>query len=74
MAPATAHQLVASRGLFIAPSTIIQPAAATLHHFIDGDFLSGSNPWPVNVDDKRIDKESGISWENLKKSMRGSRS
>jgi len=74
MAPATAHQLVASRGLLIAPSTIIKPAAATLHHFIDGDFLSGSNPWPVSVDDKRIDKESGISWENLKKSMRGSRS
>ncbi len=74
MAPATAHQLIASRGLFIAPSTIIAEAAPTLHHFIDGDLLSGSNPWPAQVEDKRIDKESGMSWDELKKSMRGSRS
>jgi len=73
MAPATSHQLIASRGLTIAPSTVIVAAAPVLHHYIDGDFLSGSNPWPANVEDKRIDKESGLSWEELKKSMMGSR-
>ena len=73
MAPATSHQLVASRGLTIAPSTINVVAAPTLHHYIDGDFLSGSNPWPADVEDKRIDKESGLTWDELKKSMMGSR-
>jgi 3',5'-cyclic AMP phosphodiesterase CpdA len=73
MAPATSHQLIASRGLTIAPSTINTPAAPTLHHFIDGNFLSGSNLWPANVEDKRIDKESGLSWDQLKKYMLGTR-
>ena len=73
MAPATSHQLIASRGLTIAPSTVIVAAAPTLHHYIDGGFLSGSNPWPADVEDKRIDKESGLSWDELKKSMVGSR-
>ena len=73
MAPATSHQLIASRGLTIAPSTINVAAAPTLHHYIDGDFLSGSNLWPADVEDKRIDKESGLSWDELKKSMMGSR-
>jgi len=73
MAPATSHQLIASRGLTIAPSTVITAAAPTLHHYIDGDFLSGSNPWPADVEEKRIDKESGLSWDKLKKSMMGSR-
>ncbi len=73
MAPATSHQLIASRGLTIAPSTVIVAAAPTLHHYIDGEFLSGSNPWPADVEDKRIDKESGLSWDELKKSMVGSR-
>jgi Icc protein len=74
MAPATSHQLIASRGLTIAPSTVIRPAGPTLHHFINGSFLSGSNQWPENVDDERIDKKSGLSWETLKKAMMGSRS
>lgn len=74
MAPATSHQLIASRGLTIAPSTIIIAAAPIMHHFIGGNFLSGSNPWPANVEDNRIDKLSGLSWDKLKKSMRGSRS
>jgi Icc protein len=74
MAPATSHQLIATRALKIAPSTIIAAAAPTLHHFIDGDFLSGSNPWPVNVEESRIDKASGRSWDELKKSMMGNRS
>ena len=74
MAPATSHQLIASRGLTIAPSTINVAAAPTLHHFIDGDFLSGSHPWPADVEENRIDKVSGLSWDKLKKSMMGSRS
>jgi Icc protein len=74
MAPATSHQLIASRGLTIAPSTVIRPAGPTLHHFINGSFLSGSNQWPENVEDERIDKKSGLSWEALKKAMMGSRS
>ncbi|HEY5774758.1 MAG TPA: metallophosphoesterase [Xanthomonadales bacterium] len=73
MAPANSHQLIASRGLKIAPATLNEPGAPTLHHFIDGDFLSGSQPWPVNVEEQRIDRKSGISWEKLKKAMRGNR-
>ena len=45
-----------------------------MHHYIDGNFLSGSNPWPANVEDNRIDKVSGLSWDKLKKYMKGSRS
>ena len=74
MAPATSHQLIASRGSLVAPSTIIAAAAPTLHHFIDGDFLSGSNPWPEDAEDNRIDKKAGLSWDRLKKNMMGSRS
>ena len=74
MAPATAHQLVATRGLKIAPATVIVPAPPTLHHFIDSEFVSGSNQWPANVENERIDIKSGRSWEDLKKSMMGSRS
>jgi len=73
MAPANSHQLIASRGLKIAPSTVNKAGVPTLHHFIDGDFLSGSNPWPADVEDQRIDKKSGLSWEELKQSMMGSR-
>ena len=73
MAAANSHQLIASRGLTIAPSSSIVAAAPTLHHFIDGEFLSGSNPWPADVDENRIDKLSGLSWDALKQSMKGSR-
>ena len=73
MAPATAHQLVATRGLTIAPAAINVAGTPVLHHFIDGDFVSGSNRWPANVDDLRIDKKSGLSWHKLKQSMMGSR-
>jgi Icc protein len=73
MAPATAHQLVATRGLTIAPAAINVAGTPVLHHFIDGDFVSGSNWWPANVDDLRIDKKSGLSWHELKQSMMGSR-
>ena len=73
MAPATANQLIATRGLTIAPSAVVAPASPTLHHYIDGDFVSGSNPWPIDVDNGRIDVRSGRSWDDLKKSMKGSR-
>lgn len=74
MAGATAHQLVATRGLKIAPAAINEAATPTLHHFIDGEFLSGSNPWPADVEDIRIDEKSGLSWDQLKQSMMGTRS
>jgi Icc protein len=74
MAPANSHQLVATRGLNIAPSTVNHAAAPTLHHFIDGEFLSGSHPWPENVEDQRIDRKSGLTWAEMKKSMMGTRS
>ena len=73
MAPANSHLLIATRGLNIAPATLNRAGPPTLHHFIDGDFLSGSHPWPDNVDDQRIDRKSGLSWEQMKKVMMGSR-
>lgn len=73
MAAATAHQLVATRGLTVAPAAINKAGAPTLHHFIDGEFLSGSNPWPADAENQRIDKKSGLSWQELKQSMMGSR-
>jgi len=73
MAPANSHQLIASRGLNIAPSTVNKAGIPTLHHFIDGDFLSGSQPWPADLEDQRIDRKSGHSWQEMKQSMMGSR-
>lgn len=73
MAPANSHQLIASRGLKVAPATVNRAGQPTLHHFIDGDFLSGSQPWPADVEEQRIDKVSGLSWEELKTTMMGSR-
>ncbi len=72
IAGSTAHQLVAARGRDVAPSFVNEPAAPVLHHFINGEFLSGSNPWPANTEHQRIDYDAGIDWESLKKSMRGS--
>lgn len=74
MAPANSHQLIATRGLNIAPSSVNEAGVPTLHHFIDGEFLSGSQPWPENVEEQRIDRKSGLSWEKLKKGMLGTRS
>ena len=73
MAPANSHQLIATRGLCAAPATLNRAAAPTLHHFIDGNFLSGSQPWPADVPARRIDRKSGLSWDDLKKKMLGSR-
>jgi hypothetical protein len=44
-----------------------------LHHFINGQFVSGSYPWPVNTEVNRIDRQSGIPWETLKLQMMGSK-
>jgi 3',5'-cyclic AMP phosphodiesterase CpdA len=73
MAPANSHRLIANRGIHIAPSTIIAAATPTLHQFIDGEFLSGSHDWPEAVEEDRIDKVSGLSWDRLKRNMWGSR-
>jgi 3',5'-cyclic AMP phosphodiesterase CpdA len=74
MAGSTAHQLVASRALDIAPATANVPAPPVLHHFLDGKFLSGPYPWPVDTESSRIDLKSGMKWETLKEYMRGSAS
>jgi 3',5'-cyclic AMP phosphodiesterase CpdA len=71
MAGSAAHQLVAARSIDIAPSFLDQPAPPVLHHYLDGEFLSGSHPWPANTEEKRIDRESGMTWEALKNAMRG---
>ena len=73
MAPSTSHQLVGSRGNNIAPSALVVPGTPVLHHFIDDTFLSGSHAWPSNIEDERIDNVSGLSWDQLKKNMMGSR-
>jgi 3',5'-cyclic AMP phosphodiesterase CpdA len=73
MAPATSHQLMGCRAIDIAPSTIIRAGVPTLHHFIDGQFLSGSNAWPEDIEEQRIDVRSGLSWDRLKRNMMGSR-
>jgi hypothetical protein len=46
--------------------------APVLHHWLGDAFVSGSHPWPAWVDDRRIDKESGLGWDELKDRMRGS--
>ncbi|MGA9573160.1 MAG: hypothetical protein WBS20_04340, partial [Lysobacterales bacterium] len=73
MAPANSHQLIATRGLKVAPATVNKPGAPTLHQFIDGNFLSGTQRWPIDVDEKRIDRNSGLSWDELKTKMMGTR-
>jgi len=73
MAPANSHRLIANRGIDIAPSTIIAPSSPTLHHYLDGEFLSGSHSWPEAVEETRIDKVSGLSWETLKQRMWGTK-
>lgn len=73
MAGSTAHQLVAARGVDIAPSFDTGSIPPVLHHFLDGSFLSGSMPWPLDAEEKRIDRESGIDWEELKTEMKGSK-
>lgn len=71
MAPSTSHQLIADRGLDIAPWYINHGAPPVLHHFLNGRFLSGSYFWPEGFDGRRIDEDSGLEWDTLKKYMRG---
>ncbi len=68
-----AHQLIAARTVDIAPSFDVRPVPPVLHHFINGQFLSGSYPWPVNTEVNRIDRQSGMPWETLKLQMMGSK-
>ena len=42
-----------------------------LHHWMGDGFVSGSDPWPEWVEEKRIDQESGFNWDTLKERMRG---
>jgi 3',5'-cyclic AMP phosphodiesterase CpdA len=73
MSGSVAHQLIAARDMDIAPSFASRPVPPVLHHFIDGQFVSGSYPWPLQTDAHRIDKQSGIPWERLKLQMMGSK-
>jgi len=73
MAGSTAHQLVAARAMDIAPAFDTSSIPPVLHHFLDGNFLSGSMPWPRDADARRIDKESGRNWDQLKREMKGTK-
>jgi hypothetical protein len=42
-----------------------------LHHWVGDGFVSGTDPWPGWVQEKRIDQESGLGWDVLKDRMRG---
>lgn len=71
MVGATAHQLIAARGMDVAPSFDNVRVPPVLHHWLDGDIVSGYYPWPDGVDAERIDKSSNMEWEDLKDHMRG---
>jgi 3',5'-cyclic AMP phosphodiesterase CpdA len=73
MCGSVAHQLIAARNMDIAPSFAAQAVPPVLHHFIDGQFVSGSYPWPLETEENRIDRQSGIPWDKLKKQMMGSK-
>jgi Icc protein len=72
MVGSIAHQLIADRVLDIAPSFYNAPVPPMLHHWLDGDLVSGYYPWPADVDAERIDRSSNMNWEDLKDRMRGS--
>ena len=71
MAGSTAHQLIAARVHDRAPAFSDKRAPLVMHHWLGDGFVSGSNPWPKWVDEKRIDQESGLDWSELKDRMRG---
>jgi len=71
MSGAIAHQLIACRGRDIAPSFDNVRVPPMLHHWLDGQIVSGYHPWPDGVDAERIDKSSNMDWEELKNRMRG---
>jgi Icc protein len=72
MAGALAHQLIAGRVVDVAPSFANYPVPPMLHHWMDGELVSGYYPWPEGVDAERIDRSSRMAWEDLKDHMRGS--
>ncbi len=71
MAGSTAHQLIAARVQDQAPAFDDRRAPPVLHHWLGDGFVSGSDPWPDWVAEKRIDQESGLAWDVLKDRMRG---
>lgn len=71
MAGSTAHQLIAARVRDQAPAFDDRRAPPVLHHWLGDGFVSGSDPWPAWVAERRIDQESGKPWDALKKRMRG---
>jgi 3',5'-cyclic AMP phosphodiesterase CpdA len=73
MVGAIAHQLIAARIRDIAPSFDNTRAPPVLHHWLDGELLSGDYPWPADVDAERIDRSSNMSWDELKDRMRGAK-
>lgn len=72
MVGSIAHQLIAGRVIDIAPSFENHRVPPMLHHYFEGELLSGYYPWPADVDAERIDKSSSIPWDKLKEKMRGS--
>ncbi|HLF30221.1 MAG TPA: metallophosphoesterase [Xanthomonadales bacterium] len=72
MAGSTAHQLIAARVHDQAPAFDDRRFPPVLHHWVGEGFVSGSDPWPEWVGEKRIDAESGLEWDVLKDRMRGS--
>jgi 3',5'-cyclic AMP phosphodiesterase CpdA len=71
MVGSIAHQLIAGRVEDVAPSFDNERVPPMLHHWIDGDLVSGYYPWPADVDAERIDKSSNMPWQELKDRMRG---
>ena len=71
MVGSTAHQLIAGRVVDIAPAFDNVRVPPMLHHWLDGDIVSGYYPWPDGVDAERIDKSSNMHWDDLKDHMRG---
>jgi 3',5'-cyclic AMP phosphodiesterase CpdA len=71
MVGSIAHQLIAGRVLDVAPSFENRRVPPMLHHFLDGEILSGYAAWPADTDAERIDRSSGIPWDQLKEKMRG---
>ncbi len=74
MAGSTAHQLIAARGNDHAPAFDESSAPPAMHEWMGEGrgFVSGAAPWPSWCAERRIDLESGLSWETLKDRMRGS--
>ena len=71
MVGSIAHQLTAGRVIDVAPSFDNTRAPPVLHHWIDGDVVSGYYPWPAGVDARRIDRSANMPWDELKDRMRG---